>query len=278
MADEANVNEVSTLEELEEKGTKVVWADNITFLAKEKKIKLMDLAEKAGIAGSFFSRARKGDSRADADVLMKIADELGVSLDILMKCDMTALNKNERIILNTIYKVTQETLEEKAAWARVPKELMRQVDSNHVPVLPFCQTYEKDGSEYIRFQSLFDTQETSASVDGDIYSVSLTNWVQLYLVPVRVEEKREESDGWASTYQDGMELYLATTEGQKSPICCSYRGMREEIVQKLNELYDIVKKRDGQGALAPDAVEVLSSYLDGKLTDKFTIETDELPF
>ena len=266
---------------MEEKDTKVIWAENITYRAKEKKIKLMDLAEKVGVAGSFFSRARKGDSRADAEVLMKIADELGVSLDVLMKCDMTALGKNEQLILDTIYKVTQETLAEKVEWKQVTKEERRQVDHQERPVFPFSKLWEENGSKYIKFESLFDTDEHVASIEGNVYSVSLSNAVRMYLIPVRVENRVTDGIGLSCTYEDGIELCLATSDGRKTPVCCSYNGLREEIVLKLTELYEIVKKRDEQDILEPLATELLSGYLDDKLPNYFEtndIETDELPF
>ena len=91
--------------------TTVLWAENIQFLAKKKGLKLSDISKELDIPTSFYSRARKGDTAANAYTLDKIAGFLGVTVDALLHYDFAGMTPNEILIVEFLQQVIRKTNE-----------------------------------------------------------------------------------------------------------------------------------------------------------------------
>ena len=245
---------------------KVVWAENISYLAKESGIKLMELAEEAGVAVSFFSRARKGDSRADAKVLSKMALKLGVSLDTLMNCDLTAMTPNERLVLNFLDKVIIDANTSKLEWVKETRKEMEQLNEEGEPVSPLFKAVEKDGQFQLEYKSLFKKDKLQIMhVWQNGYHTALSKDAWLYVISVGIREVKEE--GGLPNFYTGLEIYILDMFGY-NPVCCSFNGTNGEIVQRVKDLYNIARLKCDRIVLNSDTVEIMSAYIQGTLDER----------
>ena len=250
---------------------KVVWAENISYLAKERGIKLMDLAEEAGVALSFFSRARKGDSRADANVLTRIAERLGISLDTLMKCDLTAMTENERLVMNFIDKVILDTNAGKLDWRKDTRDSMRMVDEEGDPLYPMSGNVGIDGDTVVKYQSHFAKDGMQITPTGTSYHTAIGEMTALYIVHVGVTEPMEGEESRNNYYQ-GYELYISDF-ASPSPVCCSFNGTNRKIAERLNDLYCLARIKSDHILLSEGTIGIMKDYLADQMAKR-----SEVPF
>lgn len=261
-------------------GKRVIWAENIQFLARERGIKLMDLAKDADVTVSFFSRARKGETRADADVLSTIADLLGVSLDLLLKCDLSAMGKSDVLLVNSLEKLTRDTVAENIRWERISESALATPNKNGDLLYKFYTIVDDEPGEryFYGYKSPFEygvlsSDKIQVDLDGDVYRAALTPFIDLYIVPVRVTTRTWVGNDVLKTTVNGVDMFFQTASGELRTMCCTYHNAREEISRKIAELFKTVQTKCEQQVLDPFTSELLSDYLNDRLDQR-----DDPPF
>ena len=63
----------------------MTFADKLSFVRKQKKIKQSDLGKMVGTSGDIIGKYERGENTPSIEVASKIADALGVTLDYLVK-------------------------------------------------------------------------------------------------------------------------------------------------------------------------------------------------
>lgn len=249
---------------------RVIWAENITYLAKEKGIKLMDLAKDVDVTVSFFSRARKGDSRADAVVLSNIAERLGVSLDLLMKVDLSAMGESEKLIAKSLNKMLQDTVSEKIRWERFRQHDSKALGSDGNPRFPFMVVTDVDPGErvYMEYTQPLCSDTDTAEINGDFFKATLTDCIDLYLLPIHVDTRHKEEHGESYDSLQGIDMFFVTASKEIKPMCCTYKGTRPEIVQKVIELHQMILKKAEQALLDSFTSDLLTDYLNDRLDQR----------
>ena len=76
------------------KDTKQIVAENLTFLRKQKKLTQLELAEKLNYSDKSISKWEHGDTMPDIEVLQKIAELYGVTLDYIVSDAPASEKKN----------------------------------------------------------------------------------------------------------------------------------------------------------------------------------------
>lgn len=82
------------------------------------KIKIGDLEREAELSSGYLSKLNKEDNKAvpSIDILLPIANALGVSLDILVSVNYEELGENEIYFSNLIDKLIVRTEKQNVVW------------------------------------------------------------------------------------------------------------------------------------------------------------------
>ena len=86
------------------------------YLAKNGDIKVGDFETEMGVSQGYISRAKKSGSMPSLDFCVKLADRMNVSLDTLMKVNLSKLNDTERLIVSFIDTLIANTSSGKLEW------------------------------------------------------------------------------------------------------------------------------------------------------------------
>ena len=75
--------------------------ENISFLLKEKGKKIGELETEAGVSVGYISRTSKDENaKPGIDFILKVAEALNISVDMLLKVDLTDLTPTEKYLLS----------------------------------------------------------------------------------------------------------------------------------------------------------------------------------
>lgn len=93
---------------------------NITYLTKEKNIKVGDLEAEAGVSTGYFSRLKQNDNTTlpNIEVIAAVAKKLGVTIDGLVNNQFDSLTASERYLVDFLGKVLSDTESSEVAWER----------------------------------------------------------------------------------------------------------------------------------------------------------------
>lgn len=101
------------------KKTNQILLQNIDTLRQERGLNKMGDFEAniVGVSAGYFSRLKNTpEAFPSIDVLSKLAELFGVSMDVLINIDIRAMGKNSRLIQNFIDKLKTDTIEGKINW------------------------------------------------------------------------------------------------------------------------------------------------------------------
>lgn len=96
-----------------------ILLQNIDALRQERGLKKMGDFEAniVGVSAGYFSRLRNTpDVFPSVDVLSKLAELFGVSIDVLINIDIRTMGRNSRLIQNFIDKLKTDTIQGKVNW------------------------------------------------------------------------------------------------------------------------------------------------------------------
>ena len=137
--------------------------DNIDFLIKSENRKIGEVESEAGVSAGYISRTSKdGGSRPGIDFIMNIAKVLHVSIDTLLKVDISSLTPTERYLISFLEKL----------------ETDQNGITNH-PLFDFHRFYEEGESEYpeevSRVVFVSNSFGVHTSIHGDCFELKLKN-------------------------------------------------------------------------------------------------------
>ena len=112
------------------------FINNIYILAKKQKIKIGELEAACGVSNGYLSRLRldERNTAPGADLLMKVADRLSVSVDSLLSFNYGLASEAEQKLLNYLEKLRWDTESNRLRWQRDP--VTGPVSSPFTPRLP----------------------------------------------------------------------------------------------------------------------------------------------
>lgn len=105
--------------------------DNIAYLIKKNNLKIGELESSAGVSAGYISRASKDDkSRPGVEFVMKVAELLGISVDTLLRADLTNTTPTEKYLLSFLGKLNKETIGDKLEWTRESKDELNRMEED----------------------------------------------------------------------------------------------------------------------------------------------------
>ncbi|WP_337366559.1 helix-turn-helix transcriptional regulator [Phascolarctobacterium sp.] len=186
---------------------KSIYVNNIRYLANKQNKKIGDLETIAGVSTGYISRINGKDSSAALSVesLVKIANELGVNLDLLISAELDGLSSTESYLLKFIEKLTQDTNEDVAEWVKLSKWQLLTSDKDtatagYFPLLqvdnPIIDKIEVEDAdhkyEYIRGDEIimatsYSSDIVQSIISGDWFYFEMGYGKRVYLTEVDYE-------------------------------------------------------------------------------------------
>lgn len=244
--------------------------NNIATLIKEKNIKIGELENAVDISTGYLSKMTKpeNESMPGIDLIWKLAEKLGVSVDMLVGGDFSKSNDNLLYLVKFLHELKLETDAHGINWSKFSS-----YDAVKDPLdLPEWDDMEGNVEEKTvianitgRYVSLFDPKRNLMATEDNFYAYADTlNIVLLFkcIETVKNEEKVV------------YELYSATDNGPSNnyiiPLCSTLEK-DGAIFFALSDFYECVQRHDKDIQLRESARRAIGDFLNRN-------NTDELPF
>ncbi len=222
---------------------------NVFSIIEEKGISIYSLENSIGVSAGYLAKLRKDDTRKNitADLMIKISDSLGVSLDYLCKVECGALTKDEVNILSFFEMVKKDTLSNKYKWKDNDAEYIEAGQG-----LIYCALirYGNFGQPYI--YSTFKNKRVS--LIGNSYYVEIKD--EVFLIIVQLEG--------ANSKLREYECYLLMTANKKfetSNVCATSSDKSGMLDSALKELYKVAEASSKKIALDDKTSKFICSFI-----------------
>lgn len=91
--------------------------DNIEYLIRTQDRKIGEVEAEAGVSAGYISRTNKeSGGKPGIDFIMNISEVLHVSIDTLLKVNISSLTPTESYIVSFLEKMTKDTIKDLLAW------------------------------------------------------------------------------------------------------------------------------------------------------------------
>ncbi len=168
---------------------------NIRHLAKEKGINIGELETGAGVSPGYLSRIGKEDNKSSPsiEVLVSMAEKLGISLDTLISVNITDLSPTDKYIVSFLEKLKRDTHSGTLEWNRESADYLNRMESDcngyvEHPLFNLETFYEEGEGDYpdqvTRVVMLSHAFECHTYIDGDCFNLKLKNGASLYFMKI----------------------------------------------------------------------------------------------
>ena len=268
------------------------YVANIRYLANKLNKKIGDLETLAGVSTGYISRINKDDSSAalSAEALMKIADELDVNLELLLKTDLEGLSSTENFLLNFIKKLTLDTDKDDLIWEKISKQQMlaydkEKVESKQYPLL-FVEgelLEYSDDEQAIYGEEIIVSKPPNRSIkqeciNGDWFSCHLSNGKNIYLTNNQIWHSSSELvkgvlELYMVDYYDD-DNYDGRETGWIEDFLCSTYDSKQALKIAIENLHKSILASSGRLHLDDRVKNSIEQYLNPTKT----LFDDEIPF
>lgn len=261
---------------------KVKMIDKIYEIAKNKKLKIGDMEEKAGVSRGYLSRINKSDKSTSPsiEVLASIAQQLGVTIDYLVNDWGDGLTQTEDMVIDFVDRLKFNTTEGKQEWvcesAAVATGENDTPSNNPLVIVKECYTEEFEKFYYDHvYQSRF-YGDGDVRVDGNCYYTEINNGAyNVYLNCVGYQNP----SGWPEDENEDTELLLRSGRnvfwknhiieiyivGRNKEIrsVCSTMYLKPEVRKAVDGLYDFIERRESRVGVDRETKRIMQNFIKG---------------
>ena len=253
--------------------------DNISFLLKEKEKKIGELETEAGVSVGYISRTSKDENaKPGIDFILKTAEALDISVDMLLKVDLTELTPTEKYLLSFFEKLLSDTRKDKLDWKRESAEKLNRLEAeyngyvNH-PLFELETFYEQTECEYpseetkVVFTSNYFGCHTY--IAGDCFNLRMKNGTVFYMMNIcKSIHKVNDMNAYAK------EIWMCPLYGENQYLC---GNKATSVMSSLIELlYTAVYENMKHPKIKDNIRSVIEAYLNDDFEDD--VYDEELPF
>ena len=256
---------------------------NILFLLKEQKKKIGEFESDTGVSPGYISRTSKERNiKPGIDFIMKAAEMLHVSIDTILKLNLSILTPTERYIVSFLEKLEKDTNNDILNWGIESEEYLNNEletdfygDTNH-PLFELRSNYEKkeDGYQDRKTRILFPSKSYGENtyIDGKCFNLCLSNKAILYIMKIR------ESDCNIKTPENhSIEIWMHQTKGENKFICGT--NSQKEIACLIKNLYSTINDNSRHPKIDKDVRTIIDNFMDDNFKDDDrTNESPKIPF
>ena len=259
---------------------KQLMLDNISFLLNAFGKKIGELENEAGVSPGYISRiSKEGNTKPGIEFIMKVADSLNTSLDLLLNVDLTEMTPNERYLVTFLEKLNKDTLDDKLDWNKESADRLNRAETDingnpDHPLYSYETFYEKSESEYpnevSRVVFVSNAYNCNTIIKGDCFNLRLKNGSILYLMNISKNVyKLSDPDAFAK------EIWMYTPSTGSSYLC-SNRDI-PPLAVLVNNLYASVSERMKHPRIKRELQYVIDAYLKDDLSDDYD-DDETTPF
>ncbi len=255
--------------------------DNIDFLIRNENRKIGEVESEAGVSAGYISRTSKdGGSKPGIDFIMNVAEVLHVSIDTLLKVNITSLTPTERYLISFLEKLERDTTHDLLAWERLSAETLNSMDTdqngnaNH-PLFEFRRFNECGENEYLtevsRVVFVSKTFDVHTSIHGDCFELRMKNGAYLHIMNISKSVYRvNDPDVFAK------EIWMSMP-GQAPQYLCSDRG-DSKLAGFINNLYAAVAENTKHPKVKQEFKYIIDSFMKDENDDDPPTGYDDIPF
>ena len=189
---------------------------NIFYLLKRKEIKVGDLERAVHISSGYLSRLKKTDGLPNGDIMISLSQYFGISLDYLVFCDISKISDDDKLIIDFIKGVIEDTKSKKMQWEKA-------INDNSL------NQYDKERLSIIYNEGVYSSMFISKRLDlkTNIW-VFRNNNAHLYLIPLSGKKCFD------------IELYLYVDDDGLYKICRGSSDDPQTFYILLSTLLDLI--------------------------------------
>ncbi len=258
---------------------KKIMFDNISFILKEVGKKIGELEAEAGVSAGYISRSSKdSNAKPGIDFIVNVSEALNVSIDTLLKVDLSSLSPTEKYLISFIDKLKRDTMNDKLYWNSESADELNslKLDENGCsehPLFEYETFYVKGETDYPEEMSkiIFSSKAFGHNtyINGNCFNLRLKNGVMLYLMSI--------SKAYGS-YKDGYyyvkELWMYQPGKGKHFLCNNLDN--SVLSSKIIDLYASIEESLKHPKIIPPLKYVIDSFMNDDIEDD--VFDGDLPF
>lgn len=256
--------------------------DNVSYLIKKHDLKIGEIENGAGVSAGYISRASKDEkSKPGIEFVMKVAELLNVSVDTLLRADLTNATPTEKYLMSFLNKLNNDTISDALEWVRASdKELNRMDEENIIHPLFSLQCFDEP-NEYEEKESLvtrvvfvshnFDCR---TAIKGDCYSLRMKNRTFLHIMNIF-----KTYSSIADPNNNAIEMWMTSLE-QSPQFICDNKG-ESAIAHLIDGLYNTISENMRHPQINKDLQYVIDAFMNNDWEDdlpKTNFFDEEIPF
>ncbi len=259
--------------------------DNVSYLIKKHDLKIGEIENGAGVSAGYISRASKDEkSKPGIEFVMKVAELLHISVDTLLRADLTNATPTEKYLISFISKLNSDTIADNIEWLRDSKEELNRLepdingDTEHplFQLRSFFEENDYDDTESQVTRVVFTSHnfDCHTVIYKDCYRFRMKNSTFLYVMNIC---KPYASMSDPNTF--AIEIWMKA-QGQSAQFICDNKG-ESTIARLVDGLYNTVTENMRHPKINKDLQYVIDAFMQNDLEDdppEPNFLDEEIPF
>ena len=242
---------------------KLRFIDNVYTLAPKKGLKIKEIESACGVSIGYFARLRLGKkgTAPGADFLLKVADQLSVSVDSLLCYDFSSGSDSEQLLLIYMEKLIEKTQNGLMFWQEdpviTPDSILNKLDG--IPTHPLYNAVQLESGKNVAFYDSPFHPFLTDLVPLKAYGCPFPDDRTLYLVQVtkRVDDSSDDLCDWTE-----LELVMADDDlASPIPLCHTDHNKPTYLDNLMHQLISTIEDKINIPLLTPEALDVINDFL-----------------
>ena len=239
--------------------------DNIEYLIRTQDRKIGEVEAEAGVSAGYISRTNKeSGGKPGIDFIMNISEVLHVSIDTLLKVNISSLTPTESYLVSFLEKLTKDTIKDLLVWEFETKDNLNDLNPNEsLPTdypLFSCEMFSYDGGERTEERMVFVSRSfgKNTGIHGDCFQLRLKNGAYLYVMDICGFNNKKQKD-------TAKEIWMSMNDGSTQFLCSDCADSKMKPV--IQDLHYAITENIKHPKVKPEFKYIIDSYMDGDIDD-----------
>lgn len=234
--------------------------NNILFLIKEQGKKIGEFENEAGVSAGYISRSSKdGNTKPGIDFIMKAAEVLNVSIDMLLRVDLASATATERYLIEFLEKLINETSFNWLNWDKESADYLNYLEPDVCGCSPhslFDFEYDPNTGAIRNYDLTFFSRSfgSHTKIAGDCYNMAMANDAVLYIMDVC------DVNDEGKNKSDVKELWMKLQTRQIKFLCSTRDNIK--LSSYLESLYAAVAHNVKLPKVSKEVREVIDTFME----------------
>ncbi|WP_027396018.1 hypothetical protein [Anaerovibrio lipolyticus] len=258
-----------------------IFFSNINYLLQVQNKRTGKFETDAGVNPGYISRVSKETTtKPGIEFVMRAAELLGVSIDTILKIDLSALNPTEEYFSSFLEKLKKDTDDRKIDWQLETADYLNRLEPDRMgrvnhPLLSEEEFYvpaEEGLVNRVIFKSR--TYECRTDIKGPCYNFRLKNGITFYIMSIELSwgnlveiDNSQIFEVWMYNPENGSSQYITNSAKESS------------LGVLVESLYASIKEYFKMPKIAEPITKAIDAFMQDDLTDDlYAVSDDEIPF